>query len=263
MNSDVNKMETIDTHCHLEHLLQKGMKLEIVFQNMKKNGVIALIDSPINTREHTQSVNLHKKYPEKIFVTLGAAPANYQEVDIREIIESIRVYAKKNEIIGIGEVGLDYYWIKDEKLRKKQHLIFQEFIQLGNELKLPLIVHSRDAEKESIMELKLAETNVIMHSFSGNPDLGKECVEQNFYISIPTAITTRKKYQLLAKETPLESLIVETDSPFLSPIKELKINEPANVIYAIKEIAKIKGISIEEVAETVLENIKKIYRLNI
>ncbi|NHJ32984.1 MAG: TatD family deoxyribonuclease [Asgard group archaeon] len=254
-------MIAIDTHCHLSHTLKRGLKLNTILQHAQRNNVIAMIDSPVHVSDYLQSIRFHKRYPDKIFITLGAPPANYHEINIDELIASIKDHAEVGEIVGVGEVGLDYHWVKKQSIRTKQHETFKRFIKLANEQNLPLTVHSRDAENDSVDILSLAETLVIMHSFSGDVETALECVNRGYYISIPTAVTTRKKYRRLAEAVPLENLITETDSPYLSPFPDKKRNEPANVIYAVKEIAKIKELSEDDVAKVTTDNAIKIFNL--
>jgi TatD DNase family protein len=256
-------MKAIDTHCHLSHTFKRGLKLNTLLDHMVKNNVVAIIDSPVYIDDYKQSIRIHKQHPKKIFVTLGAPPANYHELNINKIIQNIREYAENNEIVAIGEVGLDYYWVKNQAIRSRQHDIFKRFIELANDLQLPLVIHSRNAEKDSLVDLTLAKTPVVMHSFSGDVETAFECVDRGYYISISTAVTSRKKNRLLAKEIPLEHIITETDSPYLSPFPEKKRNEPANVIYAVKEIAKIKSIDEKEVSKVTTENAIKIFNLPI
>lgn len=256
-------MKAIDTHCHLSHTLKRGLKLNTILQHAEENKVVALIDSPVYVSDYLQSIRFHNRYSDKIFVTLGAPPANYHEMNIDRVIFNIREHAEKEEIVGIGEVGLDYYWVKKQAIRTKQHETFKRFIKLANELNLPLTVHSRDAEKDSVDILSIAETPVIMHSFSGDVETALECVDRGYYISIPTAVTSRKKYRRLAEAVPLENLITETDSPYLSPFPDKKRNEPANVIYAVKEIAILKELSEDEVANVTTDNAIKIFNLKI
>lgn len=256
-------MKAVDTHCHLSHTLKKGLKLNIILEHAEKNNVVAMIDSPVYVDGYIQSIRFHRRFPRKIFVTLGASPANYHEMNINKTIYSIREFAEQNEIVGIGEVGLDYYWVKNQAIRKSQHETFKQFIELANELNLPLVIHSRNAEKEAVKELLKAEVKVVMHSFAGDSELAKECVDRGYFISIPTSVTTRKKNRILAEHVPVEHLVTETDSPYLSPFPEKKRNEPANVIYAVKEIAKIKNINEDEVASIIYDNILNIYNLNL
>lgn len=253
-------MKAIDIHCHLHHIIKRGVKLNNILNHAEEKGVIAFIDSPVDVENYLQSIKNHKRFP-NIFVTLGVAPAQYHELNIKQIIEQMKYHSEKNDIVAIGEVGLDYYWVKDHDLRKKQHETFQRFIDLANELQLPLVIHSRDAEDDTIEDLKTAEVPVIMHSFSGTVEAAQECVNRGYFISIPTSVTNRKKYRRLAKSVPLEHLLTETDSPYMSPFSEIKINEPGYVIYAVKEIAKLKEISEEEVARVTINNAKKIFKI--
>ncbi len=256
-------MKAIDTHCHISHTLKRGLKLNVLLQHAAENNVLAIIDSPVFLDSYNQSIRIHKNNPKKIFVTLGASPAHYHEVNINKIILNIREFAEKKEIVGIGEIGLDYYWVKNKAIRNQQHTIFKQFIELANELDLPLIIHSREAEKDSVQDLSIAETPVIMHSFSGDVETALECVDRGYFISIPTSVTSRKKHRRLAASVPLEHLITETDSPYLSPFPDRKRNEPAYVIYAVKEIAKIKEVPEEEVAEITTKNAITIFNLKL
>ena len=256
-------MRFIDTHCHLKHTIQKGAKLNNILENAEKNNVVAMIDSPVYLDDYYQSIRYHQSYSKRIFVSAGVTPAQYHEFNIKDIIKKIKIMAGKKEIIAIGEVGLDYYWVKNNDLREKQHKAFFEFIDLANELQLPIVIHSRDAENEAISDLKRAETKVIMHSFSGTIEAALECVNRGYFISIPTCVTNRKKYRVLAKSIPIEKILIETDSPYLSPFSEKKYNEPANVIYAAKEIALLKELPIEDVAEATTKSALEIYKISL
>jgi TatD DNase family protein len=254
-------MEAIDTHCHLSHTMKKGAKLNNIIQNAEKANVIAFIDSPVYVDEYKQSIRLHERHPNKIFVTLGIPPANYHELDIPLYMKNIRDYAEKGLIVGLGEVGLDYYWVKSTTLRNKQHEIFYELIAFANELNLPIIIHSRDAEVDAVKCLEKAETPVIMHSYSGSVETAMECVNRGYYISVPTSVVNRKKQRKIASNIPLENLVTETDSPYLSPLPDRRRNEPANVIYAVKEIAALKEQPEELVAQITTANAKKVFKL--
>jgi TatD DNase family protein len=256
-------MKAIDCHCHLSHTQKKGLKLVEILEHAEESNVIAMVDSPVYPKDYQQTIKRHKSYPNRIFATLGAPPANYHEMDIDKIVNLISQFAEEKAIVGIGEVGLDYYWVKDEKIRDLQHKTFARFIDLANELQLPLIIHSRDAEQQAIELLKRAETTVIMHSFAGNVELAHECIERDYFISIPTAVTNRKKHRRLARKVPLNRLLTETDSPYLSPFPEKRRNEPAFVVEAVKEIAKLKEEALEEVAAILLKNAKTAFQLSL
>ncbi len=253
-------MKAIDIHCHIHHILKRGAKLSDILKHADEKGVIAFIDSPVNVENYIQSIKYHRQFP-NIFVTLGVSPAQYHKLNIDLIIEQMKYHSEKKDIVAIGEVGLDYYWVKDQDLREKQRKTFQRFIDLANELQLPLVIHSRDAEEDAVEDLCAAEVPVIMHSFSGAVETAQECIDRGYFISIPTAVTNRKKYRKLAKSLPIEHILTETDSPYLSPFPELKRNEPGYVIFAVKEIAKLKEIDEEEVAKLTLNNAKKTFNI--
>ncbi|MFW9922967.1 MAG: TatD family hydrolase [Candidatus Thorarchaeota archaeon] len=254
-------MRAIDTHCHLLHTIKKGAKLGNIIKNAENANVIAMIDSPVYLEDYAQAIRFHKSYPKQVFITLGSSPASYHEVDIEKTIEQIKIFTEKGQIVGIGEVGLDYYWVKNHNLRERQHLVFSQFIELANELQMPLVIHSREAEDDALIDLQKAETQVVMHSYGGSIETAQKCVDRGYFISIPTCVTTRKKHRNLVMHLPIESLLTETDSPYLSPFPEEKRNEPANVIYGVKEIAKLKEISEDEVAEITTRNAIKIFNL--
>ena len=253
-------MNAIDVHCHLSHTIKRGAKLGNILKKAERNGVVAFIDSPVYVDDYKQSIRYHRQNP-NIFVTLGPPPANYHELNIDEIIEQIKYYAEKKEIVAIGEVGLDYYWVKDQNIREQQHETFKRFIDLANELQLPLVIHSRNAEEDATKDLLQAEVPVIMHSYSGSIETALECVNRGYYISITTAITLRRKYRKIAKAIPLENILTETDSPYMSPFPDIKRNEPGNVIYAVKEIAKLKELDEEEVGKVTVTNAKKAFKI--
>jgi len=257
-------MNYIDTHCHLQHTMKKGAKLNDILEHAKKAGVIAIIDSPVFANDYSNAIRIHRSHPQLVFVTAGLSPANYHELDIDYALERIRFFAENGEIVGIGEVGLDYYWVKDQKTRLKQHETFARFVALANELRLPLVIHSRDAEAEAlpILAKRNEGVEVVMHSFGGTVETALQCIDSGYYISIPTCVTTRKKHRDYAKRVPLEQLVIETDAPYLSPFPEDRTrNEPAYVRFAAKEIAKIKGLPEEDVARVTTENAKKIFKL--
>lgn len=254
-------MRAIDTHCHLLHTIKKGAKLGNIIKNAEIANVIVMIDSPVYVNDYAQSIRFQKSYPKQVYATLGCSPASYHEIDITNTIEQIKIHAEKNNIIGIGEVGLDYYWVKNHNLRAKQHIFFSQFIELANELQLPLVIHSREAEDDALIDLQKAEVPIVMHSYGGSIETAKKCVDRGYFISIPTCVTTRKKHRNLVLNLPIESLITETDSPYLSPFPDDKLNEPAKVIYGVKEIAKLKEMTEDEVSEITVKNAIKIFKL--
>jgi TatD DNase family protein len=166
----------------------------------------------------------------------------------------------KEKLFAIGEVGLDYWLIKEESEREIQRKIFGIFIELSKELNLPLNVHSRSAGKHAVdFLLQHSADRVQLHAFDGKASSTLPAIEAGYFFSIPPSIVRSEQKQKLVKRLPLSSMLVETDSPVLGPIPQER-NEPANAILAIREIARLKEISEQEVIEAVSENAQRLYR---
>lgn len=247
-------MVFIDVHAHLDFYDDK--KVEDAIKRAKEKGIGIIIDNSTRANSMERVLKLGEKYPE-IKVALGIYPIDalsLSEEELNEKINFIRINKKK--IIAIGEVGLD---LKENAQLEKQTEIFKKFINLAIELKKPIIVHSRKAEKEAIEELENSGIKrVVMHCFSGNLNLLKRAESNDWLFSIPTNVKFSEHFQNAIKNLPITQLLCETDTPFLHPDKE-KDNEPANVIEAYKKIAEIKGFKIEEVEEMIEENYRRLF----
>jgi TatD DNase family protein len=166
-----------------------------------------------------------------------------------------------------GEIGLDFF--RNLSPREVQLDRFREQIALAKELKLPIVVHDRDAHQETLEILrseKAEECGGIIHCFSGDYDMAKHCLDMGFYISIPGSITFRnaKPFQEIIRELPLESLLLETDAPFLAPVPfRGKRNEPSYIRSTAQKVAEIKKISFEKVAEVTTQNALRVFKLGI
>lgn len=247
-------MVFIDTHCHLDFYDDK--KIDEIVKRARKASVGIIINSGIEPDRTRKTMELHRKYPE-IKVMLGIYPVEMlkmSEKTIQEEFDFIR--ENKDEIIAIGEIGMD---MKESKDIEKQKKNFERLIDLALELEKPVLVHSRKAELECIevLEKKKAK-KVVMHCFSGSFKLVKRAMDNGWYFTIPTNVTHSEHFQKMIKEVPIEKLLCETDSPFLHPMKE-RNNEPANVLYSYKKIAEIKGISLEETERVVEGNYKRLF----
>lgn len=208
-----------------------------------------------------KSLKISSKYPGFIFVTIGNDPLEFDPSTVSRIRDL--VVARKSEIVGIGEVGLDYYYARKKSVKEKQKQFFCEWIRLAKELNLPLIVHSRSAGKYAI-ELLLEERaeNVLMHAYDGRPGWALKAVEVGYFFSIPTSVWRSAQKQKLVKFLPLDNLMLETDAPVLSPILGRR-NEPANIIYAARKVSEIKNIDLRVVAEVTTKNAIKFFSLPI
>jgi len=249
----------VDAHCHLS-MGRLARKLPEVIKRAKERNLIAIVTSTISPEDFSVTRKLVEKYKGYVFISLGLHPPGVNPTTLMKTIELIKKHQR--EIVAIGEVGLDYYWVKDEKRREFQRAAFREFIKLSDETNLPLVIHSREAGHDTFKILEECDAKrVMLHCFSDSTDMAAYAVKKGWLISIPTTVTRRKVHKDAASVTPLDSMLVETDSPFLSPFGG--VNEPANVYYAVEAIARIKGVDIETVANKTSENALKFFEISI
>ncbi|MHA2495704.1 MAG: TatD family hydrolase [Candidatus Hodarchaeales archaeon] len=254
-------ISTIDSHAHLVPRFFQN-QTDFIAQEAKEHG-IAVINSVVEPEDYVFGIEFAEKH-ENIFLALGldASLIIQDNLDYERALK--RVIGLAAKIVAVGEVGLDYHWVKEQKGRQIQQRAFLQAIETANNLNLPIIIHSRKAESECLNLLqKHAQTDVILHCFSGTPQQACLAVDQGWYISIPTAVAQRKIYRRLTKVIPLDNLILETDSPFLSPDPSIKSNKPIMIIHAVEKVAQIKKESAEEVNLVTSRNCNKIFNLGL
>lgn len=244
-----------DVHCHLGFPDFDRDRNEVV--ERASAGGIAIVNSSVSPEEVGKALEISESY-KNMYWTLGLSAA---ETDSRKVDDTITaVMQNRSSIIGIGEVGLDYYWVKDEKLRGEERVNFGRFIQLSKELDLPLVVHSRNTEEDCLNMLEEQGKNALMHCFSGTLEQAKRALKLGCLISIPTNIAYSRQKQELVSALPLESIVLETDAPYLAPTPKTR-NEPVNVKLSVEKIAEIKKTSKEEVTLKTTENAMKFFRI--
>jgi TatD DNase family protein len=248
----------IDSHCHLD-FKHFNRDREAVMENARRAGVVRMINSGVDYSTNSKSLELAKRY-EFISATLGFSPNSIdgkKEPEIQMLLDQIEENA--GQAVGIGEAGLDYYHSKDAPTRERQAEIFKRVIAIAESFGLPLVIHSRDAEQPALDMVKHLE-KVVFHCYSGTLPTMREAQDRGFYISLATNVCRSGHHQILAKNVSLDHLLVETDSPFLSPRKGR--NEPANVLDAVRLIARIKGLEPQDVAAQTAANTKRIYNIH-
>jgi TatD DNase family protein len=251
------KYEVTDTHCHLDFKNFNKDRDEVI-QRALKAGVTRMINSGIDLKTNRKTLELARKY-DFIFATLGLNPNGLSETNDEEVeatLDQIRSHAK--EIVGVGEAGLDYYRCPDQKGRDRQRDVFRKVVSLAKELDLPQVIHARLAEDEAFDMVKDLN-KVVFHCYSGTAGTMREAVDRGFYISLATVVCKSAQHQVLARQVPLDLLLIETDSPFLSPKKGR--NEPAYVLESLNLIARIKDLPPEEVAKATTANARRIFNL--
>lgn len=250
----------IDTHCHLDFPAFNDDREETA-RRAVDSGVEHLINVGASVKGSKDSVKLALDYP-CFYAAVGIHPHEADAADRDSIIE-IEKLAKNNKVVAIGEIGLDYYRNYSEAQNQKD--LFIALIKLSKDLSLPLVIHSRQAEEDTLRILReFAPLKAVVHCFSGNEDFLRKCVDMGFFVSFTCNITYKKAEGLrgVVKSAPLERIMLETDAPYLSPEGSRgKRNEPCNVKRAALEVAEIKGITFEEVALATTTNAKNFFGL--
>lgn len=250
----------IDTHSHINMI--ESLSLDEIIKNAFDNGIDKIIVPSAYPADMENIMDLINKY-DNVYGMLGIHPSEVKSWD-DSFIEKIKNYAKNSKIVAIGEIGLDYYWDKSFNDLKKE--VFIKQIKLANELNLPIDIHDREAHKDTydIIQEHNNGSKVIMHCFSGSVEFARECVKAGFYLGIGGVVTFKNavKMKEVAKDIPLERILLETDAPYLTPVPfRGKENQPAYVKYVAEEIASLRGISVEEVAQITTENAKTVFNI--
>ena len=256
----MNETYLIDTHSHVDML--EGMTPDEAIKNAKENGVEKIIVPSATAGDIDKIYNLVNSYDE-LYGLLGVHPSEVKDWD-DSLIEKISDYSKSSKIAVIGEIGLDYYW--DKSFIDLQKDIFIKQIKLANTLHLPICVHDREAHKDTFDILKAYNkcSTVVMHCFSGSVEFARECIKEGWYLALGGVVTFKNavKMKEVAIDVPLERLLLETDAPYLTPVPfRGKQNQPAYVRFVAEEIAKLRGISFEELAGVTSENARKVFAL--
>ena len=251
-------MKLIDTHCHLNKEYYENV--ETVIKEAVSDNVEYLIVSSCSPENWEENINLINKY-KNVYLNISLHPEyGNEEIDYDLYLEKMKKIIKSNsKIIAIGEIGLDYHYDNTNKDRQKDLFIKQ--IMLAKEYKLPIVIHTRDATKDTIDILKKFNIKGIIHCFSGSLETAREYINMGFYLGIGGVVTFKNsKLKDVIKEIGLDSIVLETDSPYLSPIRGNK-NFPKNIKIIAEYIASLLNISVEEVSKNTTLNVKKIYNI--
>lgn len=262
----MNDLFIIDSHCHLDSLdyETRHKNVDEVIDNAKARGVQRFISICTNLGSFENMKKLTAHRPE-VSLSCGVHPLNVEDepFDYAKLLE----LAKDPRVVAIGETGLDYHYTPETK--ELQQSIFQQQIDIANEVNKPLVIHTRSA-REDTMKL-LIENNAekcggVLHCFTEDWDMAKRALDIGFYISISGIITFKNAEDLreVVKKVPLDRLLVETDSPYLAPIPYRgKPNQPAYVREVCEYLATLKGVSVEEMAQTTTQNVQRLFKLTV
>ncbi|MEI2442775.1 TatD family hydrolase [Priestia megaterium] len=252
-----------DTHVHLNAEQYEDDLQEVINRALEKdvqNMVVVGFDEPTIKK----AIQIAETY-DFIYASVGWHPVD--AIDMTdEHLAWIEELAQHPKVVALGEMGLDYHWDKSPKEVQKD--VFRRQIRLARKVNLPIIIHNRDATEDVVTILKeehVEEVGGIMHCFTGSIEVAKQCMDMNMYISFggPVTFKNAKKPKEVATELPLDKLLIETDCPYLTPHPfRGKRNEPGYVSYVAEQIAELKGITYEELADITTANAKKLFGIN-
>jgi TatD DNase family protein len=251
----------IDTHSHLDSD-QFDKDRDDVINRCNENGIKFIIDPAVNFQTCKKVLELADRY-ESLYVCLGVHPHDAKEYN-DTVMTDIEKLLDHKKVVGIGEIGLDYHYNFSPKDTQKE--VFREFLKLAKRRSLPVIIHDREADKDiiDILESEMDENlKGQFHCFAGDKDMAKRVLDYGFYISFTGSITFHKnKYSDLLFDMPLEKMLLETDSPYMSPVPfRGKRNDPCNLIYIIKKIAEVKGRPETDIIEITYKNAINLFKL--
>ncbi len=254
----------IDCHCHLEQQDYQGDR-DTVIENCRKV-LKAVITSCAHPRDFQLTMELVNKYKGFVFASAGIHPEYIKEIKGSEVEEYLElVKQNRDNIVSIGEVGLDFYWVHEPDWRQKQKELFVQMIGFSKEIKKPLTIHSRDAHEDVVKILKQEDAKEVHLHLFGDNKLVKRVSENGWYASMGPIVLSSKKHHQIARGIPLGQLLLETDAPWNHPkvfTEHVKMrNDPTSVSVVAEKIAEIKKMKFEEVDGATTENAIRFFRL--
>lgn len=250
----------IDSHAHLDMKDFEG-DLEEVIERALTGGVTHIITVGTDVSSSLKAMELADRY-DFVSATIGFHPHDAKDADLRALDELGRLAGAPN-LVAWGEIGLDFYRLHSPP--ERQIAAFEQQLEMADHFDLPVIIHSRDADKEMLEILeKRGRHKGVIHCFSGDYQLAMRCIEMGYYISIPGTVTYRNALQVqdVASRVPLERLLIETDAPYLAPVpKRGKRNEPLFVTYTAEKIAQLRHTDLEEIAVQTSRNARRLFGL--
>ena len=255
-------MELFDSHAHYNDEKFEEDR-ETIINEIYNSGVTKIINAGYSLESSKKAIDIAKNY-DFMYAIVGVSPNDIENLS-QDYIKQIEEMAQDKKVVAIGEIGLDYYWNKENKEEQKQ--VFIDQIKLANKLDLPIVIHTREAVMDTIDILKnqiTCNNKGVFHCCPLNIELVKEALKLGFYISFagPVTFKNSKNANEVVNYVPMERILIETDSPYLSPEPlRGRRNDSRNVRYIAEKIAEIKGITAHEVAKQTYENTKKIFKI--
>ena len=254
-------MELIDSHAHLDGEKFADDRAAVVERALAA-GVVKIITMGDSLESSARSVALTEEF-DPVYAAVGIHPEEVQPMTAATD-DQLAAWTAQEKVVAIGEIGLDYYWEKDEEKRALQRAIFVRQLDLARQLRLPVCIHDREAHGDMLKILKTEGRGLrgVLHCYSGSWEMAAELLKGNWYFGIDGPLTYKNAAKLpeIVQRLPAERILVETDSPYLSPMPfRGKRNEPAHVLYVAKKAAELRGESLEAFARATRENTRDLY----
>jgi TatD DNase family protein len=259
-SSQLIALSLIDTHCHLE-MDEFSPDRDEVIKRAKDAGIEAIITIASDLKGNIGGLELSKKY-DFIYSSVGFHPHDAKDFT-EDIFNQIKIWVKREKVVAIGEIGLDYHY--DNSPREIQRGVFIKQLQFAKEINFPVIIHSREAKRDTLEIIKESGINKgVLHCFSGDIDMAERAMAMGFYISIagPVTFKNARKPKEIAKMIPDDYLLIETDAPYLTPEPfRGRRNEPSYIVHTAKAIAELRGITLEDLSRITTINAKRLFKI--
>lgn len=256
-------MNIFDTHCHLNDEKLYPIIDEVILR-AQQAGINKMLVVGWDYESSKLAIKISEDY-DCCYAAVGYHPENIYDID-KELLKKTLELSSHPKVVAIGEIGLDYHWTKEEDKRELQKEFFIDQIEFANEHNLPVIIHNREAFEDCLNILKnnIPVASGTMHCYSGSVELLKDVLDLNLLIGLDGPITFKnaKTPKEVAEAVPLEKLLLETDSPYLTPHPfRGSLNEPVNVRLVLDEIAELKGLSKKHIAEVTFDNACRLFKI--
>ena len=252
-----------ETHAHYDDEKFDPDRVELLSQLLRENNIGKIVNVGATFKGCKESIALAEKYDD-VYAAIGIHPEEIDEIN-DEVIEWLRQNSSNPKVVAIGEIGLDYYWVKEEEQRAKQRLWFNKQMDLAKKLEMPVIIHSRDAAEDTLNTIKLynnSHVKGIVHCYSYSKEIAMEYVKMGWYIGVGGVVTFKNAKKLVetVEAIPLESIVLETDCPYMAPVPHRgERNSSIFLSHVAEKIAEIKNISVAEVENVTYQNALNIY----
>lgn len=248
-----------DAHAHYDDSWFDEDRDELL-ASLPEKGVCGVVNNAVDLKTAAKAIGFAEKYG-YFYAAVGYHPENIIGIP-DDYLEKIAELTKHPKVVAIGETGLDYHWDTPKDLQKR---VFEEQIKLSLDLKMPLVVHDREAHGDTFDYLRKYKPNALVHCFSGSVELMREAVKLGCYVSLGGVVTFKNARHSIdvASEIPIDRLLLETDAPYMAPVPfRGKRNDSSKIIFAAEKIASLRGLGVQELLDITAENAKRFYNIN-